>query len=250
MGYHPLGGRGLATAVLLSAAALGAPAAASAAPVTKTVSASAAVDRACHVKDVTGSAGVDTLRVTAPTAGLVRASLSGDGDWDVGVFDTSGRSVAGSAGPRSVELAEGYVNAGQVLVVQACRFRGTASRASLSVDFEKVVAGNGEKKQLADVKASTGEARQRLQSLGLDLTEHGDGDSVEVVLHGRADAKKLTRRRADLRRPRRRPRRAGEGQPRHRPEVQVAQPQDAPAPAGRTSTGGWPTTSSSSSGWR
>ena len=52
--------------------------------------------------------------------------------------------------------------------------------------------GNGEKKQLVDVKASTGEARQRLQRLGLDLTEHGDSDSVEAVLHGRADAKKLS----------------------------------------------------------
>ena len=41
------------------------------------------------------------------------------------------------------------------------------------------------------MKASTGEARRRLQGLGLDLTEHGDTDSVEVVLHGRADAKKL-----------------------------------------------------------
>ena len=190
MGHSHLGGRGSAIAVSLAVAALVAPAAASGA-VTKTVSASAAVDRSCHARDVSGSPGTDSLRVTAPADGLVRASLSGQGDWDVGVFDTSGRSVAGSAGPRSVELAEGYVDAGQTLVVQACRFRGSASRAELSVDFERVVPGNGEKKQLADVKASTGDARRRLQGLGLDLTEHADNDSVEVVLHGRADAKKL-----------------------------------------------------------
>ena len=30
--------------------------------------------------------------------------------------------------------------------------------------------------------------RNDLQKLGLDLTEHGDRDSVEVVLHGKADA--------------------------------------------------------------
>ena len=35
--------------------------------------------------------------------------------------------------------------------------------------------------------------KQRLQSLGLDLTEHGDANSLEVVLHGRADARKLRR---------------------------------------------------------
>ena len=36
-----------------------------------------------------------------------------------------------------------------------------------------------------------GSARSRLQRLGLDLTEHADGDSVEVVLHGDADEAKL-----------------------------------------------------------
>ena len=35
--------------------------------------------------------------------------------------------------------------------------------------------------------------RDRLQTLGLDLTEHGDANSVEVVLHGDADAQKLRR---------------------------------------------------------
>ena len=35
--------------------------------------------------------------------------------------------------------------------------------------------------------------KQRLQALGLDLTEHGDANSVEVVLHGRRDARTLRR---------------------------------------------------------
>ena len=35
--------------------------------------------------------------------------------------------------------------------------------------------------------------RQRLQALGLDLTEHGDANSLEVLLHGRADAAALRR---------------------------------------------------------
>jgi murein tripeptide amidase MpaA len=189
---HPIprSGRWAVAAILAASAAV--PAAATAAPVTKTVSASASEDRACHLAQASGQTGVDTLRVTAPASGLVRARLSGQGDWDLGVFDAqTGRSVAGSAGPRSVELAEGFVNAGQPLLVQACRFRGTASSAALSVDFETVQPGNGEKKQLADVKAGRGASRARLQALGLDLTEHADGDSVEVVLHGQRDAKKL-----------------------------------------------------------
>ncbi len=35
--------------------------------------------------------------------------------------------------------------------------------------------------------------RARLQALGLDLTEHGDANSLEVLLHGRADARTLRR---------------------------------------------------------
>ena len=33
--------------------------------------------------------------------------------------------------------------------------------------------------------------RQRLQALGLDVTEHADADSVEVLAHGRADLRTL-----------------------------------------------------------
>ncbi|MGH9178224.1 MAG: hypothetical protein ACRD0N_06690 [Acidimicrobiales bacterium] len=33
--------------------------------------------------------------------------------------------------------------------------------------------------------------RARLQALGLDLTEHGDADSIEVILYGSADAQRL-----------------------------------------------------------
>lgn len=53
----------------------------------------------------------------------------------MGVFDArSRRSVAGSAGLASSELAEGFVRKGQRLIVQACRARGAAPSARLSVD--------------------------------------------------------------------------------------------------------------------
>ena len=58
-----------------------------------------------------GHAAVTT---TAPATGLIRARLQAGGDWDLGVFDaSSGRSVAGSAGFGSTELAEGFVKQGQ-----------------------------------------------------------------------------------------------------------------------------------------
>src|SRR5688572_15491170 len=45
--------------------------------------------------------------------------------------------------------------------------------------------------QVVDVSTPTRADKARLQGLGLDLTEHGDEDSLEVVLYGDADAQRL-----------------------------------------------------------
>jgi murein tripeptide amidase MpaA len=166
-----------------------------AAAVKQQVSAAKAVARSCHESYVGGAGGAATVRAKAPADGLVLARLAGAGDWDLGVFDAkTKRYVAGSAGFRSNELAEGFVRKGQKLVVQACRYRGDAASARVSVSF--LEAGGStksadEKVQVVDVAAKSLARRNDLQKLGLDLTEHGDRDSVEVVLHGRADAAKL-----------------------------------------------------------
>ena len=74
------------------------------------VSAGTAVARSCHDRYVEGAAGTQSITTTATATGLVRARLSGAGDWDLGVFDaSSGRTVAGSASFGSNELAEGFV---------------------------------------------------------------------------------------------------------------------------------------------
>ncbi len=163
-----------------------------AAAVSQKVTAATAVDRSCHARYADGAAGTQTVTATAPDNGLVRARLSGNGDWDLGVFDaSSGRTVAGSAGFASTELAEGFVKKGQKLRVQACRFRGSASSADLSVAFAAIAERSTGRVQVVDVKTATQKDKKRLQGLGLDLTEHGDGNSVEVVLHGAADERKL-----------------------------------------------------------
>ena len=162
------------------------------AAITQKVNAATAVDRSCHAGYANGAAGTQTVTTTAPDTGLVRARLSGEGDWDLGVFDSnSGRSVAGSAGFGSNELAEGFVKKGQKLRIQACRFRGSASSADLSVGFVAIAERSQGKVQVVDVNTATQKDKKRLQSLGLDLTEHGDGNSVEVVLHGTADERTL-----------------------------------------------------------
>ena len=159
---------------------------------THKVTSTAAVSQSCHARYLDGAAGTQSITTTAPDTGLVQARLSGGGDWDLGVFDaSSGRFVAGSAAFGSTELAEGFVKQGQKLRVQACRFRGSASSADLSVGFVKIAEKSTGKVQIVDVNTGSRKDKRRLQSLGLDLTEHGDANSVEVVLHGAGDEKKL-----------------------------------------------------------
>ncbi len=50
--------------------------------------------------------------------------------------------------------------------------------------------GSG-KVQVVEVSTPTRADKARLQGLNLDLTEHGDQDSLEVVLYGEADARLL-----------------------------------------------------------
>ena len=154
-----------------------------------TVSASKSVAKACHTRYLGKTSHTGVLRARAGATGLVRARLKSRGDWDVGVFDArTKRSVAASSAFRGNELAEGFVRKGQRLLVQACRFAGRASTARLSVSFvhepKRKVAG---KTQIVDVSTPTRADKRRLQTLGLDLTEHGDANSIEVVLYGKQD---------------------------------------------------------------
>ncbi len=158
-----------------------------------TVTASKSLAKACHTKFLGDRANTDVIRAVSTQQGLVRARLKSSGDWDLGVFDArTKRRVAGSAAFRGNETAEGFVKKGQRLLVQACRFAGRAGEARVSVTFlAQPKAGTSGPAQVVDVSTPTRQDKQRLQTLGLDLTEHGDADSIEVVLYGEQDAQKL-----------------------------------------------------------
>src|SRR5690242_6746995 len=81
----------------------------------------------CFVTPLTGASYVDTRTFTSTVTGILQARLTGGGDWDLAVFDSrTGAVVAGSAGSRTNELAEGFVTKGQGLLVQGCRYGGSA----------------------------------------------------------------------------------------------------------------------------
>ena len=181
--------RGL-IAVALTAVGLAAPQTAGAQDLlTTTVSAGSTAQRECAARAVSGATSVVTRQVATPMSGIVAVKLNAaGGDWDVAVFDSTGRTVAASAGLNSVEVASGFVGRAAALTVQACRLSGSAGSATLGVSFAAVPTGNlGQRAQLVNVKTPTAFHKDLLNLLDLDVTEHGDSDSVGVVLYGNDD---------------------------------------------------------------
>jgi hypothetical protein len=186
MGFCPR--RGTAAAAILGSLVIAAPAGAS-----QTVTAASSVARSCH-RDVASSAsGRDIVRTRARARSIVTARLRSRGDWDIAIFGARGRLVAGSASFGGNELAEGFVRRGERLTIQSCRYRGNAARAKVSIHFTRLMKRQQGRLQVIEVATGTRADKERLQTLGLDLTEHGGAKSLEVVLHGRADARKLRR---------------------------------------------------------
>jgi hypothetical protein len=179
---------GTAAAAILGSLVLAASAGAS-----QTVSAATSVARPCH-RDVASSAnGRDIVRTRARARSIVSARLRSRGDWDIAIFGAGGRLVAGSASFEGNELAEGFVRRGERLTIQSCRFRGDTASARVSIHFTRLMRRQRGRLQVIEVATGTRADKERLQTLGLDLTEHGGAKSLEVVLHGRADARKLRR---------------------------------------------------------
>ncbi len=185
------------TAAVLAALAtsLAAAAPASAASLLSTsVNVPSAVARDCQAKLLDSGGGYAQKTITLPAAGLAGARLDAPGgDWDLAVFDKrSGRTVAASAGFGARELAEGFAGGGRELVIQACRRSGSAASASLSAFSVAVSAGTkAQRASLVRVQTPTPAAKTLLNTLGLDLTEHGRNGFVDVVSYGAGDLAKL-----------------------------------------------------------
>ena len=160
-------------------AALGlawAPAASAGELLSETLSAGATADRDCTNHEL-GSAAVDTTSVTAPALAMIEARLEGGpGDWDLAIFDAdTGRTVAGSASSGSDEVAQGFADEGDHLVVQACHRSGDAGSMDLSVSSTAIEPVD-EQLSLVNVSTSAPSDVNELSALGLDVTEHvGDG---------------------------------------------------------------------------
>jgi Zinc carboxypeptidase len=187
-----------AVGVVLAGVFVALPGTAEAAP--NVLKADRAVTRSCFAGQVAqGAAGVDKREFTSTVDGLVQARLKptagAEGDWDLAVFDkATGSVVAASAALRSREVAESFVKKGQQLVVQACRYSGPAKTVELGVDFLALTpqgTSTTTPPELVRVETPTRADKNRLNTLGLDVTEKGDATGIEVVLADAKDRKTL-----------------------------------------------------------
>ncbi len=156
--------------------------------------------KACHASYRPGTPGVSTRKVLVPPGpGLVEVSTSArGGDIDLAIFDGSGRSIAAGASPDAQEVASGWTVMGGILRLQACRRSGGGSGPISTVVEHAALPFNARSArlnppQIVDVVTRSLADRNRVEALGLDLTEGGGRDSVGVTLHNEADRAKLRR---------------------------------------------------------
>ncbi len=148
----------------------------------------------CIKRPLPAGAGVVRRSTTVGGPGFVTATLkAARGDWDLAVFDaTTRRLVAGSANFGADERAQGFSIGRQDLIVQACRRSGSARTAKIVVSSNAISApAKPLDLSLVRVLIPNRQRKDELTKLGLDLTEHGGSNFVEVVLHGAEDAKLL-----------------------------------------------------------
>ncbi len=187
----------LVVALLCTADRAGAqtPAAPSFAPTQeRTITAGALSSVRCD-RPAAASSGVGRHTWTAPGRGFLTVTLNaGAGsDWDLGIFDSKNRRLAGSlsAGPR--ELAQSWVKAGDAVTIQACRVGGQDQSASLSIAFAGVAAPPAAASpQLVSVAYKSSADLEKISGLGLDLTHNVRNGRADVIVAGDAQRKLLT----------------------------------------------------------
>src|SRR3712207_1332709 len=149
--------------------------------------------RACHTRPLDG-AGVQQQRHVSKDTGLISVRTDGTGDWDLAVFDAkSGRYLAGSASPDASELAQGFVAAGQEVIVQACRRDGAGTlRADVTtIALKTREAGERKPWSIVTVETPTSADKTRLLNLGFDEVHSGTDTTLDVLVHGDAERQQL-----------------------------------------------------------
>ncbi len=135
------------------------------------------------------AAGAATRTWVAPTSGILTARLDGDliSDWDLALFREGG-PIAASTAFGSLEQASAWVDAGDPVLVQACRRDGQRTELPLSLDLYAMAppAPSVDRISMESVPVSGADEVQRLEDLGFDVTEDRSATEVTVAVYGAA----------------------------------------------------------------
>src|SRR3954464_4163768 len=175
------------TAALIPSTALAAP---NMLPAVKRSLASASTTgRVCH-SSLYSAKGIARTTYRAPTAGFLTVrGAAKRGNWDLAVFDArSRRAMTSSESFTSNEVAQTWVAAGQRLIIQGCREGGKPSAFRVATTFVNAQPPQNAVPSLVRVHTSDDGVLNRLDSLGLDVTENEHPGQADVIA---PDADKL-----------------------------------------------------------
>jgi hypothetical protein len=126
---------------------------------------------------------------TAPTSGILTAKLDGDlqPDWDLALFRDE-NPIAASTAFGSLEQASTWVDAGDSLLVQACRRDGRRAEVPLSLDLYEMAppVPSVDRISMESVPITGPGQVERLEALGFDVTEDRSATEVTVAVYGAA----------------------------------------------------------------
>jgi hypothetical protein len=134
--------------------------------------------------------------MTAPADGFVGARLDGPrhADWDLALV-AGGRVLNAGAGPSADEVADARVRRGQRVTAQVCRRSGRGAAGTIHVRWVRADLspdrGRGHRLRLVRVPLGSAAAQARLAALRLDTTDHPARAYQDVLLHSRADERRL-----------------------------------------------------------
>ena len=159
------------------------------------VSAPAAVARDCHAKLLDSGSGY-AQKTVIDARGRARRRASRRRLRRLGPRDLRQAHRPHRRPPRTASARASSPRASPAAAasssIQACRRSGAAATASLSAFSVAVPSGTAaQRASLVRVQTPTPASKTLLNLLGLDLTEHGRDDYVEVVAYGAGDLEKL-----------------------------------------------------------
>ena len=192
---------GRALPAFLAFAAL-APASAAAAEVS-TLTAGEAVERDCaELLLPEGTPGTAHSTFPVESLGVLTAQLSGGDapDWDLALFE-EGEVVAASTSFTSDERASTFAEAGDEIVIQACRIEGGQSSVQLETDpfpIDRAAARQDLRQAdpitLESVELDEAAGLARLERTGLDVTHDVSETTATVVAYSDAERRLLDER--------------------------------------------------------